>query len=133
MVKTPPINPSTLDAYACVADYYLWAKESKALAKALGALGKLAGVFPVAMPRFFLYDGRRQRLAGRHKQAVLAWRRSLALGETLQMPYDQGLVHLELSESDLLSTDERQTHREAARALFERLGAAYEIASAVRQ
>jgi hypothetical protein len=92
----------------------------------LAAFKKLADVFPVAMPRFLLFEGRRQWLQGGTKQAGALWERGRALAEALLMPYDLALIHLELGTNVLLPGADRSRHREQAKALFERLGATYE-------
>jgi len=123
MARTPPVNPSVLDAYAAVADFYIETGDRKGAAGASRALGKLAGVFPVAMPRYLLCDGRRLARAGRVAAAVRAWRRSLEAADRLQMPYDRALAQRELGACARVPEPERSHHAQAAQALFEQLGA----------
>jgi hypothetical protein len=86
------------------------------------ALARFARVFPIGAPRALLCRGVYQWLAGRRSAARRSWRASLREAQRLGMPYEEALAHAELGRrlGDV-------AHRGAAEALFERLGAAWEL------
>jgi class 3 adenylate cyclase/tetratricopeptide (TPR) repeat protein len=73
------------------------AARTRALRHALGALRRLARVFPIARPWQALMRGRERRLRGHGEAAVKQWRAALALGERLEMPYPTALAQSELA------------------------------------
>lgn len=68
------------------------AKRMRGLRAALGALGRLARVFPIARPWLALLGGRAKRLEGKTEAAHAQWRTAVALGERLAMPYPAALA-----------------------------------------
>jgi len=95
---------------------------------AVKKLTKYGKVFRLAQPRAHLYEGWRQDHAGKSDQAHESWKRSLASATALQMPYEAGLAHATLARCDGIPEDERLKHLHEARQLFERMGAAYDLA-----
>ena len=67
-------------------------------------------------------------LEGAHAQAEQAWQKSLAQAEALGMKYEVALAHYEWGRH--LRAEEREAHLTQARAQFELLGAAYDVARA---
>ena len=129
--STPTSYPALL-GYASVAEVYLqlWEAEPEARAqtqpaarRAVKALHKFAGVFPIGWPRAWLWQGRYERLAGNLNAARQAWRKCLSSAEKLMMPYAAALAHVELSRYGDGDAAERQRHRERARGIFTQLGA----------
>jgi hypothetical protein len=72
------------------------AARTRALRHAMGALRRLARVFPIARPWLALLKGRAQRLQGHREAAIAQWRAAIALGERFEMPYPAALAHKEL-------------------------------------
>jgi len=101
---------------------------AQAARQACKTLHDFARVFPIGQPRAWLWHGLYEWLAGQPRQAMKAWRKTLAAAERLAMPYDQGLAHYEIGRH--ATGPERQEHLARARALFAQLGAAYDLARA---
>ncbi|MCB9102211.1 MAG: AAA family ATPase [Anaerolineales bacterium] len=95
--------------------------------RACRALRKYAKVFPIGQPRANLWQGRFEWLSGRLLLAGELWRRSLALAEQYQMPYDQGLAHYEIGRHLPLDDPIRTQHLLQAERLFLDLGATYDF------
>jgi tetratricopeptide (TPR) repeat protein len=122
--------------YASVAEVYLelWAEEMKsqsstakpqlqtAAQRALKALHKFAGVFPIGQAFASLWQGRYEWQAGRPGPAQQAWRKAIEQAEKLMMPYPAALAHEALG-SHAASEAERASHRERARVLLAQLSA----------
>ena len=53
-------------------------------------------MFQVGRPRAWLWRGLYNWLAGRQNKARQAWQRSIAIAESLSMPYEQSLGHFKL-------------------------------------
>ncbi|HMA41062.1 MAG TPA: AAA family ATPase [Gemmatimonadales bacterium] len=68
------------------------AKRMRGLRAALGALRRLARVFPIARPWLALLGGRAKRLEGKTEAAHAQWQAAVALGERLAMPYPAALA-----------------------------------------
>ncbi len=147
IAQSEPISYNLLDAYAAVTQVYLdlWqadvmsaARESPPLSfksswsgparRACKALRDFAKVFPIGRPRARLYQGRMRWLSGRARPAQRCWHKSLTLATKLDMPYEQGLAHYEIGRHLLEGDPDRQTHLARAGEIFERLGAAYDLA-----
>lgn len=63
------------------------ATRARALRAALGALRRLARVFPIGRPWLALMRGRAKQLDGKHEAARAEWRRAVEIGDRLDMPY----------------------------------------------
>ncbi|MGH2520920.1 MAG: ATP-binding protein, partial [Anaerolineales bacterium] len=99
---------SNIEGYAGVAETYLalWEADLNSgraasrfgplARRACKAFGQLGGPFPACRPRALLWRGRCEWLAGRKSPALKTWRKDLALAESLRIPYEVGLAHLEL-------------------------------------
>ena len=138
--KTKPVTPYVSEGYAGVAAVYLaaWedsvqkssarsAERAGAARGACAAFTQFAHVFPLATPRALRYQGLAHWLSGRHGRARKAWQQSLQAAERLGQSNEQGLAHYELARHLEPSAPARTMHRKAAIAIFERLGAAYDL------
>jgi hypothetical protein len=128
-----------LDGYVAIFEVCLarWAAavgEANELRKAAGnahrALQRFAGVYPVAQSRALLCQGRYSWQEGKPRLAHASWLKSLAAAERLDMPYDQGLAYLEIGKHLDTSDPARREHLNRARDMFERIGAAHDLARA---
>jgi tetratricopeptide (TPR) repeat protein len=68
------------------------AKRMQGLRAALGALRRLARVFPIARPWLALLGGRAKHLEGKTEAALAQWQSAVTLGERLAMPYPAALA-----------------------------------------
>jgi hypothetical protein len=68
------------------------AKRMQGLRAALGALRRLARVFPIARPWHALLGGRAKHLEGKTEAALAQWQNAVTLGERLAMPYPAALA-----------------------------------------
>jgi hypothetical protein len=133
----------SLDGYADVAEVFLalWEagikngqpeSELRALAtsaqQACKALHQFAGVYPIAQPRAWLWQGLYDSLAGKPAQAQQAWRKSLEHAERLAMRYDEALVHYEIGRHLSLNDSTRTKHLTHAQEIFSQLDAADDLA-----
>jgi tetratricopeptide (TPR) repeat protein len=142
IARSTPSAYQALPGYAGVAEVYLrlWEEELKsqipnlksqnpksqfraAAGRAVKALHKFAGVFPIGRPRAWLWQGRYEWLSGNHAQARQAWRKCLAAAEKLMMPYAAALAHAELGRYADADDPERGQHLSRARDIFTQLGA----------
>ncbi len=89
--------------------------------RACRAMSRLARAFPVARPRADLWLGLQEWTRGRQHRAHRLWLRALAGAEKLGLEPDRALVHLQLARFDQLA------HREAADAIYTRIGATAEL------
>ena len=125
----PPMVAYSFEGYAGVVDAYLalWeadeGRDARRLARqSLVALGRIARIYPVGLPRAWISLARVHRLLGHPRRAGRALRIALGHATTLAMPYEQALAHHEAAR--LLGPDDPlgARHREEARSGFERLG-----------
>ena len=86
-----------------------------------------AWMFQVGRPRAWLWRGLYNWLAGRQNKARQAWQRSIAIAESLSMPYEQGLAHFEMGRHLRVNTDEREKHLQHAEAIFTDLDASLDL------
>lgn len=103
------------------------AARERALRASLGALRRLARVFPIARPWLALLRGRTKRLAGKGDAALAQWRTAAALGERLGLPYPTALAHLELAIALPLDDPQVETYRQRAIQALTALGAAHDL------
>jgi class 3 adenylate cyclase len=92
----------------------------------LARLGRWS-VKPI-QPAAWRAQGLLEWLDGHHTRAQRAWRTSLTIAEQLGMPYEQARTHYELGRH--ATGPERYYHLARARALFEQMGASYDLAQA---
>ena len=98
--------------------------------QACAAMRKYARVFPIGEPPAGLYQGLLEWLDGRTTRAMRAWEKGLAAAERLAMPHDRGLLHYEIGRHLPAHDPARRQHMERAGALFEQIGATYDLARA---
>jgi len=126
---------STLEGFAGIADARFARAEHEphnvqardAAKAALGAMRKHAKTFTIGRPRTALYEGRMHLLAGAPARALRAWRDGLAQAEQLRMPFERALLHEALARHLPAGSPERREHTDAAAALYEQIGAAFEL------
>ncbi len=137
-----PFLYALLDSYAAVAEVYLavWQQTvqettthhterhaaQKRAQRALGGFQRYSRTFPIGQARYLLLRGRYQWQAGKRDKAVVSWQASLAAAESLRMPYDTALAHLELG-LYMPNDVERVEHLDKAAEQFQALGAGYEL------
>lgn len=97
--------------------------------RAVKALHRFAGTFPIGWPRAWLWQGRYEWLAGKPAAAQQAWRKCLSSAEKLMMPYAAALAHVALGRHAATDEAERQQHLHRAQAVFTQLGASHDLAT----
>jgi len=133
-----PSSYGVLSGYANPAEVYLSLWEAgypqpgldRLARKACKVAHSFARVFPIGRPRALLWDGLHHWLAGKPARATRAWQASLAAAARLEMPYDEALAHYELGRHLPDADPGREEHLARACEIFERLGAAYDLARA---
>lgn len=138
MGQVPPTAIYALAGYAGVAEVYLtlWEMRSyqsyaeqqelvQAARRACLALNSFGRAFPVVCPRARLWQGLYAWLGGQPQRAHKLWQQSLAAANMLAMPYEQGRAHYEIGRHATGAT--RRTHLTQAVAIFDRLGASYDL------
>jgi hypothetical protein len=133
-----PSSYGVLSGYANPAEVYLSLWEAgypqpgldRLARKACKVTHSFARVFPIGRPRALLWDGLYHWLAGKPARATRAWQASLAAAARLEMPYDEALAHYELGRHLPDADPGREEHLARACEIFERLGAAYDLARA---
>jgi serine/threonine protein kinase/tetratricopeptide (TPR) repeat protein len=127
----PPLGPYWVDPFCNAADVYfaVWdSGDSQAVAQAarrtVRALQKLARVFPFAAARALLYKGRLLRRMGKTKRALKTWLRGIQLANSGRLPYELGLIEIELGSALSHADPERDQRIERGRDLLRTLGAA---------
>jgi len=94
-------------------------------------LEQFARRFPLGRPHAHLWSGLLAWLQGRRRRALRLWQRSVASAERLRTPYERGRAHLEIGRHLGGEADgRRRYHLDQAADLFEKLGAAAELARA---
>jgi tetratricopeptide (TPR) repeat protein len=136
VAAAPPTSDYVLEGYAAIAEVSLmeWEMASpknvqnlrRAARQACRALLKLTRVYPRTRPRAWLLWGRYEWLAGLPRSAVTSWQKSLAAGQSLDIPYEAGLTHFELGRHS--SGEARARQLDKALELFTELGASYDAA-----
>ena len=132
-----PLGYYLMDAYNGVAevafDAWLSNTSNPALREtALRAARQIENygrTFRVGEPRAALFRGRYFRHCLRLQTAINIWQRGLAVATSQTMPFEQGLLLLELGQHSPDSTV-RKTYLDQAVQLFEQLGTPHELALA---
>jgi hypothetical protein len=88
--------------------------------QACQSLHRYAKVFVVARPRAWLWQGLYDWLLGKPHRAYQAWKKSLALAQELNLPYEQAVIHAEIGRHPELP--QQSEHQQCAQALFKQLG-----------
>jgi class 3 adenylate cyclase/tetratricopeptide (TPR) repeat protein len=99
--------------------------------RACRALRTFARVFPIAGPRVRLWRGLILRLSGHSSRADAVWSEGLERAGSLDMPYEQALLHLEIGRHAEVGGAARPVHLGCAGEILTRLGAADELARLV--
>ena len=145
ITKSVPMNLRCLEGYAGVAEVYLrfwesllWQQPDEPINLALANihsrtntaqqntqqacyhLHRYAKIFVVARPRAWLWQGLYDWLLGRPRRAYQAWKKSLALAQKFNLPYEQALTHAEMGRHSKLP--QQSEHQKSAQALFKQLG-----------
>ena len=94
---------------------------------AVAGLRKFARFFPIGQPQAWVWQGVYHWLAGRTAKARTAWQRGVAAAERLDMRYDEGLAHYEIGRHLPAGDAVRTQHLERACALFDQVGARYDL------
>lgn len=147
--QSMPTVFSTLVGYAGVADVYLtlWDGLKKAQPDITAALGasrrseikrsvrlackamrRFARVFPIGLPRAWLYQGRLEKLSGSPGRAQRSWQRSLAAAEELHMTYEMGLACFEIGKALPPADADRMRYLQRAAQYFQECQAVYDLA-----
>jgi tetratricopeptide (TPR) repeat protein len=141
IAQSRPSAPYAIDGYSTVVEVFLslWEsasrpeehKEALHMARrALRHLEAFARVFPVGRPRYWLWKGWAEWLAGNRSRAQRSWQQSVSLAARLKMPYEEALAHYEIGRHLTPSDQVRSQHLDRACALFSQLSAAYDWAHA---
>ncbi len=93
--------------------------------RAIGNARRFARVFPIASPAVHVLQARAARLDRAPRQAAAAARKGLAAATALGLPLDQAAAHHELARLD---GADGAAHAAAARALWQQLGCAWQLA-----
>lgn len=93
----------------------------------LRAVSIFARSFPLGKAALGLYQGRWAWAQGRKAQALQAWRRGLQAAQTLQMRYEESLLHLALGRALPVADPQRQEHLTRAETLLRQLGLQAEL------
>jgi hypothetical protein len=134
IARFPPPTYHTMSAVAAVADVMLslWASNAdvtsmlgadiyRRAATADAQLRRFARRFPFARPRSLLLSGRLAALRGKGYRASRSWRRSIEEATARSMPYEAGLAHLMLGQSDA-NAEDRNRHETEGRRILAELG-----------
>ena len=99
--------------------------------KALTLLRAYRKVFPIGQPYLAYYQGWHESLTGNQKGAIKTWQEGLVAAQKLDLPYEEGLIRLKLAQAE---TDLAEIRKHIARAIqiFEKMGAAHELESALK-
>jgi len=130
---TSPTAHDALEGYTGVAETYLQLLESnpkdkelwKLTRKALKGLLKCGQLFPIAMPRYWCYQGWYELIKGKKNKAEICWQKGLEAAQKLDMTYEEARLLYEKSRHNTIS--ENQINLQHARKLFTSLGAAYDL------
>jgi eukaryotic-like serine/threonine-protein kinase len=140
ILTTQPTSWYGHEAYAGVANVYfsLWerhpdgiyqgediASKAKQIAYKYFRYGKQ---FPPLSPRAHLYMGLYHKLKGQSAKAYNYWQRGLAKAQAMDMRYEQGRLLHEMARHFSPTLPERAQYLEQARAIFQAMGAKYDLA-----
>ena len=139
--KGVPTSYFSLDGYAGAAETYLvlWEVSQKQQARKQTRLKKSAQqacralhifkwFYPIGQPNAWLYQGWYHWLNGKPVKAHKAWQKCLEVANRLDMPYEQGRAHYEISRHLSIDHAARNEHLTHACEIFDKLGVAYDLA-----
>ncbi len=134
-VQTTPTTLHIYEGYSSVAETLLGLWECGAAnemlprqaRQACKAFQRFARMFLVSRPRAQLCQGMAEWLSGHPSNAHRAWTKCLDAAIRLKIPYDEARAHYEIGRHLPAQDPARRTHLTAARDLFERLHAAYDL------
>jgi serine/threonine protein kinase/tetratricopeptide (TPR) repeat protein len=92
-------------------------------------LGSFSREFKAGTPNKLLWGGAYDWLEGNQRKALKKWRDGLKVAESLQMPYEAGLLHFEIARRLDTDNPDREIHIQAAQDIFSRLGASANLAA----
>lgn len=127
-----PVIDSTLGLYEGVVTGKIPFNDSdaaqvKRLAGRIPRFLKAMRKLPVNKTGVWLYQGVYNRLIGKHRDAIAAWRKSIEYARRFDQPYEMGRASLELGQHPGLDTATRRKYLAEACAIFERLKTPYEL------
>jgi len=93
-------------------------------------LWTFAQVFPFSKPRAHLWQGVYHWLDGHPQKAHKHWRKCVQQAQKLQMPYDEALAYYQMGCHSIEGDLHRRENLNKAIAIFERLGAFYDLQQA---
>ncbi|MBV6451429.1 MAG: hypothetical protein MHPDNHAH_02167 [Anaerolineales bacterium] len=99
--------------------------------KALTLLRAFKKVFPIGGPPLAYYQGWQEALTGKPRKAVKTWQKGLESALKFNLPYEEGLIRLQLGRWREDSV-EKGEHIARAIQIFEKMGAARELESALK-
>jgi len=97
------------------------------VAKLLKALRKYAKSNPVGIPALEHWQGLADWQAGRRQLAFKHWSRSSETAQRLAMPYELGMIHLEIAQHLLHSDPARLTHLKQAQQALSKINAQFYV------
>ncbi len=134
MLHSPPMVSYSEEGYAGMTDAYLalWesgrGRDSRRLAWAsIGALRRIARLYPIGQPRAWICLGKAQRLDGRLIDARRTLTRAIRSAGRLAMPYEQALARLEFARTLDSNDPGRAEQWQLALETFDRLGAVHPV------
>lgn len=138
--RTAPVAVYTYEGYAGAAEVFLALRErgcgasraeraavERGARAACAALERYARVFPIARPRALVCRGLLAHGDGHPARAMRAWDRAVDAARRLGMPYEEGRARFERGRHRPAAEEGLHDLRQAA-VLFERLGAAWDLA-----
>jgi hypothetical protein len=144
--SAPPFGNVTVEGASPVIETYLalWHRTTDAaeraaldlrMRQAIATLYGLAATFPICRPRTLYWCGRYAELRGYPRLADWLLRRALELAERYRMTFEEALTRQALAELAQLRGERESAaaQRNAARLLFERIGARWYAAQRVLQ
>jgi tetratricopeptide (TPR) repeat protein len=100
--------------------------------KAIKLLRAFQKVFPIGQPQAYYYQGWYEWLTGKRERAITSWRRGLEAAQKFNMPYEEGLIRVQLGTVLKDNAAERKERFARAIQIFEKMGAVHELRSAKR-
>jgi tetratricopeptide (TPR) repeat protein len=91
-------------------------------------LRQFARNFPLGRPHAHLWTGLLAWQQGRRRRALRCWQRAIEAAEQRRTPYERGRAHLEFGRHLDVSASARRYHLDQAADVFEKLGAAADLA-----
>ncbi len=137
LAQSSPSTYTMLESYFGMAEFYLSLWEAQPTTEhgelaqaALKHLHQYAGIFDIGKPRAATCQGWYDWLAGRPDEAAKAAAQGLEQAQKLGMPYDEALGHYHFGRQLPAGDAAGREHLTQAVAIFERLGAVWDLARA---